>query len=47
MISDSVSGSIFIGGIVFRIAQYFGTTLDQFDSIPYSLLDEKFIRKSN
>ena len=47
MISDSVSGSICIGGIVSRIAQYFGIELDHFDSIPYSLLDEKFIRNSN
>ena len=47
LISDSVSGSICIGGIIFKIAQYFGITLDRFDSIPYSLLDEKFIRNSN
>ena len=47
LISDSVSGSICIGGIVSRIAQYFGIALDHFDSTFYSLLDEKFIRNSN
>ena len=47
MISDSVSGSICIGGIISRIAQYFGIALDHFDSSPYSLLDEKFIQNSN
>ena len=47
LISDSVSGSICIGGIISRIAQYFGIALDRFDSIPYSLFDEKFIRNSN
>ena len=47
LISDSVSGSICIGGIISRIAQYFGIALDHFDSTPYSLLDEKFIRNSN
>ena len=45
--SDNVSGSICIGGIVSRIAQYFGIALDHFDSTPYSFLDEKFIRNSN
>ena len=47
MISDSVSGSICIGGIISRIAQYFGIALDCFNSTAYSLLDEKFIRNSN
>ena len=47
MISDSVSRSICIGGIISRIAQYFGIALDQFDSTPYSLLDEKFIQNFN
>ena len=40
LISDSISGSICIGGIVYRIAQYFGIVLDHFDSTPYSLLDK-------
>ena len=47
MISDSVSGSICIGGIVSRIAQHFGISLKTSESIPYSLLDEKFIKNSN
>ena len=47
MISDSVSGSICISGIVSRIDQYFSIALDRFDSTPYSLLNEKFIRNSN
>ena len=46
MISDSVSGSICIGGIISRIAQYFGITLNPNESIPYSLLDEIFIKNS-
>ena len=47
MISDSVSGSICIGEIVSRIAQHFGISLKISESIPYSLLDEKFIKNSN
>ena len=47
LISDNVSGSICISGIVSRIAQYFSITLDHFDSSPYSLLDEKFICNAN
>ena len=47
MISDSVSGSICIGSIVSRIAQYFGIALNPQEYIPYSLLDEKFIKNSN
>ena len=47
MISDSVSGSICIGGIISRISQHFGITLKTSESIPYSLLDEKFIKNSN
>ena len=47
MISDSVSGSICIGGIVSRIAQHFSISLKTSESIPYSLLDEKFIKNSN
>ena len=47
LISDNVSRSICIGGIISRIAQYFGIALDHFDSTPYSLIDKKFIRNSN
>ena len=47
LISDSVSGAICIGGIVSRIAQHFGISLKSNESIPYSLLDEKFIKNSN
>ena len=47
LISDSVSGAICIGDIVSRIAQHFGISLKSSESIPYSILDEKFIKNSN
>ena len=47
MISDSIISAICIGQIITKIAQHFKINLDRLESIPYSLLDEKFLKNFN
>ena len=46
LISDSLVGAICIGGIVTKLAQFFGVDIQKLPSIKPLLLDENFIRNS-
>ena len=44
--SDSVSGSSCVGGIITKIANYFEIPLNNIPSIPPSFLDENLLKNS-
>ena len=44
--SDSVSRSLWVGGIITKIANYFGITLKNFLSMPPPFLDENLLKNS-
>ena len=46
LISDSLVGAICIGGIVTKLAQFFGVDVQNLPSIKPLFLDETFIRNS-
>ena len=46
LISDSLVGAIYIGGVVIKIAQYYRIDLQNLPSLKPMLLDESFIRNS-
>ena len=46
LLSDSVSGSSCVGGIITKIANYFEIPLNNIPSIPPSFLDENLLKNS-